>query len=100
KAQSVNDSDVRARFNLAWVYQGEKNYAAALRVLAEAVILDKTGQYRDRVVQKHGELLGHLTRRHQQEYLLLINLVSKFAATPPDQQATEPKQDEATAVPL
>jgi len=78
RALQVNESDVRARFNLAWTYQREKNYPAALEMLAQALALDKMGQYHERILQKQQELLLQLRQRHQQEYLLLINLVSKY----------------------
>jgi tetratricopeptide (TPR) repeat protein len=90
KALEVNSSDVRARYNLAWVHQREKNYAAALAVIAEALALDKTGQYRERLLQKQTEVVAQQVQRHQQEYLLLVNLVSKYAAPMP---ADQPKQE-------
>jgi tetratricopeptide (TPR) repeat protein len=80
KALTVNAADVRARYNLAWVAARERDYPAALGRIAEALALDKTGEYRDRLLQKQQEVLARLTQRHQQEYLLLINLVSKYAA--------------------
>src|SRR5262249_40730329 len=40
KALAVNESDVRARFNLAWVHVRENNCPAALQVIAEALALD------------------------------------------------------------
>jgi hypothetical protein len=76
---AVNSSDVRSRYNLAWVHARQKNHGEALRSIAEALTLDKTGEYRDRLLQKLNEVLGQLTLRNQQEYLLLINLVSKFS---------------------
>lgn len=79
KALAVNSSDVRSRYNLAWVHTRERNYPAALEALAQALALDKTGEYRERLLHKQQEVLQHLTLRHQQEYLLLINLVSKYA---------------------
>ena len=79
KALTVNAADVRARYNLAWVATRERDYPAALGGIAEALALDKTGEYRERLLQKQQEVLGRLTQRHQQEYLLLINLVSKYA---------------------
>jgi len=79
RALQVNESDVRARFNLAWTFQREKNYPAALEMLAQALALDKMGQYHERILQKQQEVLVQLRQRHQQEYLLLINLVSKYA---------------------
>ena len=79
KALEVNESDVRARYNLAWCYAREKNFPDALEVIAEALALDKTGEYRERLMQKLSEVMGQVGWRHQQEYLLLINLVSKYA---------------------
>jgi tetratricopeptide (TPR) repeat protein len=79
KALAVNESDVRSRYNLAWVYAREKNSPTALKMLAEAIAFDKTGEFRQRILQKQQEVLAQLDLRHQQEYLLLINLVSRFA---------------------
>jgi tetratricopeptide (TPR) repeat protein len=79
KALAVNATDVRARYNLAWVHAREREYPQALLRIAEALALDRTGEYRDRLVQKQQEVMALQTRRHQQEYLLLINLVSKYA---------------------
>jgi tetratricopeptide (TPR) repeat protein len=92
KALEVNDSDVRARYNLVWVYQREKNFAAALAMVAEGLALDKTGQYRERLLHKHAEVVAQQAQRHQQEYLLLVNLVSKYSASG---QAEPPKAEGA-----
>ncbi len=86
KALAVNAADVRARYNLAWVHTREKDFPAALQWIAEALALDKTGAYRERLLQKLQEVLGRQTQRHQQEYLLLINLVSKYAKDEKDQR--------------
>jgi tetratricopeptide (TPR) repeat protein len=91
QALSVNGSDARARYNLAWVHTREKDYPAALRRLAEALALDKTGEYRERLLQKQQEVLGRLAQRHQQEYLLLINLVSRYAK--PEKEKAEPTEE-------
>jgi len=79
KALAVNSSDVRARYNLAWVHAREKDYPAALVSIVEAIALDKTGEYHRRLMEKQQEVMALLAQRHQQEYLLLINLVSKYA---------------------
>jgi tetratricopeptide (TPR) repeat protein len=88
KALAVNSADVRSRYNLAWVHARERNYPAALAAIAEALAHDKTGEFRDRLLHKQQEMLAQLALRHQQEYLLLINLVSKYAkqedTTPPE----------------
>jgi tetratricopeptide (TPR) repeat protein len=94
EALEVNNSDVRARYNLAWVYQREKNYPRALEKIAEGLSLDKMGQYRDRLLQKQSELVAQQVQRHQTEYLLLVNLVSKYAAP---QTRAEPKQEDGPA---
>ncbi len=57
----------------------EREYPQALARIAEALALEKTGEYRDRLLQKQQEVVALQARRHQQEYLLLINLVSKYA---------------------
>jgi tetratricopeptide (TPR) repeat protein len=74
RAMAVNDSDVRSRYSLAWVCTRAKKYPAALQFIAEAFALDKTGQFRERLLQKQNEVLVKQAMRHQQEYLLLINL--------------------------
>ncbi|MBI3409195.1 MAG: tetratricopeptide repeat protein [Planctomycetes bacterium] len=79
KALDVNATDVRSRYNLAWTYTREKNYPAALDMISQATALDKTGEFRERLLQKQQEVLNHLAMRHQQEYLRIINLVSKYA---------------------
>jgi tetratricopeptide (TPR) repeat protein len=90
KAITINAADVRSRFNLAFVHVREKNYDAALRRIAEAFTLDKAGEYRDRLMQKMQEVVHHVSLRHQQEYLLLINLVSRY--TKPKDETDQPPQ--------
>jgi hypothetical protein len=43
-------------------------------------------------VNRLNEIVPQLTRRHQQEYLLLINLVSKYAR-PEDQDKPKPDRN-------
>jgi tetratricopeptide (TPR) repeat protein len=90
KALSVNATDVRARYNLAWAHTREKEYPAALQRIAEALALDKTGEYRDRLLQKQQEVVARQTQRHEQEYLLLINLVSKYVKQDKDKSGDAP----------
>jgi tetratricopeptide (TPR) repeat protein len=90
KALAVNATDVRARYNLAWVHARERDYPAALQRIAEALALDKMGEYRERLLQKLQEVVARQTQRHQQEYLLLINLVSKYAKQDTDKPQEPP----------
>jgi tetratricopeptide (TPR) repeat protein len=94
KALAVNSSDVRSRYNLAWVHTRERDYPAALASIAEALSLDKTGEFRERLLQKQQEVLTQLALRNQQEYLLLINLVSKFAKKQDDKDGESSKPPE------
>ena len=61
----------------------------ALAVIAEGLALDRTGEYRERLLQKQAEVLAGLEGRNRQEYLLMLNLVSKYAKP---QEATEPRR--------
>jgi tetratricopeptide (TPR) repeat protein len=79
QALAINRGDVRARYNLAWVHARERDYPASLALTAEALALDRTGEYRERLLQKQNEVLALLAQRQQQEYLLLTNLVSRHA---------------------
>jgi tetratricopeptide (TPR) repeat protein len=91
RALLVSEADVRARYNLAWCDARQGDYAGALQMLAQGLALDRTGEYRERLLQKQQEVLALAARRHQQEYLLLVNLVSKHA------QHEEPGKPRAAA---
>jgi tetratricopeptide (TPR) repeat protein len=90
KALAVNPTDVRAQLNLACVHNGLRDYPKALRCIAEAFALDKTGQYREAVMQKLQEILARLTQRNQEEFLLLINLVSHYGKK--EEKPREPEE--------
>jgi tetratricopeptide (TPR) repeat protein len=83
RALRVNASDVQARYNLAWVYLNERRYQAALAVVAEALALDETGEYWERLVKKQNEILGRLQQRNQHKQFLLANRVSSKTAVEP-----------------
>ena len=56
--------------------------------------LDKLGEYRERLLQKQSEVLALLAQRHQQEYLRMVNLVSKYA---PQADQDRPRPDHDTS---
>ena len=89
RALKINPSDVRARFNLAFVHTHEKNYLTALIRIAEALGLDKSGQYRERLLQKQAEVLQLAAIKNQAEYLRMVNLVSKPGCEPQRHGGTE-----------
>ena len=65
------------RYNLAWVYQRERDWPAALAIIAEALALDRTDSYRERLLQKQSEVQAGREGRNRQEYLLMLNRVNK-----------------------
>jgi len=77
RALKISPNDVRARFNLAFVHTRTRDYRAALAAIADALALDHTGQYRERLLAKQAEVLQLVAVKHQQEYLRMVNLVSK-----------------------
>jgi tetratricopeptide (TPR) repeat protein len=76
RALAINREDVRARFNLAFVHVEAKEYAQALARLAEGLALDRTGVYRDRLLQKQTEVLALLDLQNQRRYLGQANRVT------------------------
>jgi tetratricopeptide (TPR) repeat protein len=72
-ALKINPNDARAHYNLAFVHLQQKNYAQALHAIAQSLALDHTGEYRDGLLQKQSEILGHLTARQRRQAQLLAN---------------------------
>jgi tetratricopeptide (TPR) repeat protein len=77
RALAVNPADIKARYNLTWVFARLRAYDKALAMIAEGLALDQTGEYYERLVKKQSEILGRLAQRHQQQNLMLANRVSR-----------------------
>ena len=73
----VNPTDVKSRYNLSWILISEANYREALTVIAEAMALDETGEFYERLGKKQAEIMQRLAHRNQQRGLLMDNRVSK-----------------------
>ncbi len=71
---------MKSRYNLSWTLIREANYGEALAVIAEALALDETGEYYERLGKKQAEILQHLARRNGQRQLLMANRVSEQEA--------------------
>jgi tetratricopeptide (TPR) repeat protein len=80
RALELNPADVCARYNLAWVLIRNRDYAGALHLIAEALALDKSGTYHERLLQKQNEVLNRLAHRHQQEYQFMLNRITTYPA--------------------
>lgn len=90
RAISINPSDIRGRFNLSWVLNHERRYRQALAIIAEALALDETGEYAERLMKKQGEILSRLAMRNQQRYLLQANRVSNRTTVEAAKSVQEP----------
>jgi tetratricopeptide (TPR) repeat protein len=77
RALELNANDVRAKYGIAWVHTQRNDYAAALKMIAEAFSVDSRGGSFERLLKKQQEVLIRLAQQHQREYLLLANLVSR-----------------------
>jgi tetratricopeptide (TPR) repeat protein len=84
KAIQIKENDVRARVNLAWVFNHEKNYTNALSMIAEALALDLAGDYRDGLLQKQQEALRGITAKHRDDMLFASNRISTTVPCPGD----------------
>lgn len=78
RALRIRPNDARARYNLVCNRICERDPAGALRLIAEGLACDRTGEYRDGLLQKQAEVLNHLANRHRQEAQLLANRISEY----------------------
>jgi tetratricopeptide (TPR) repeat protein len=103
RALRVNPKDVRGRYNMAWVHLDERDYRAALADVAEALALDETGQFYERLIQKQNEILGRLNQRNQHKFFLMANRVSSNPGSMPldrkEMNTPEPKPPESPPPP-
>ena len=78
----VHPDNVRARYNLIYTLARRHDYATALKMVAEGLSLDKSGEFRDRFLQRQSEILNCLTHRRQQETLFRANRFLIAPASP------------------
>jgi tetratricopeptide (TPR) repeat protein len=82
RALAISSDDVRARYNLAFVHVEAKEYGQALARLAEGLALDRSGGFREGLLQKQAEVLGLLAQQNQRRYLGLANRVASTGHGP------------------
>ncbi|MGH8003257.1 MAG: tetratricopeptide repeat protein, partial [Limisphaerales bacterium] len=73
RARELSPTDVRTRYNLSFTFQLQNDEAAALQAIAEGLALDKTGGYRERLLQKQSDILNQIEHRQQERSRLLAN---------------------------
>lgn len=69
----IDPRNVRARYNLIYTFAHCHDYGSALRMVAEGLIHDKTGEYRQRLLERQSEILGRVTQHRQQESRLFAD---------------------------
>jgi tetratricopeptide (TPR) repeat protein len=92
RALRINPRDVRAHYNLTFVHLQKKDYPEALRTIASGLALDAAGEFREGLLQKQGEVLGHLASRHRREVQLMANRTSCYHLPPKNEHGTERRQ--------
>jgi tetratricopeptide (TPR) repeat protein len=90
RALQISASDVRARYNLAFVHVHKAEHALALQRIAEALALDQTGSYREGLLRKQSEVLARLDRGRQRDFQLLANRISAVGLGEPKQAPKAP----------
>jgi tetratricopeptide (TPR) repeat protein len=88
RALEINPRDVRAHYNLAFVHLQKKDYPEALRAIAQGLALDAAGEFREGLLQKQQEVLGHLANRHRREVQLMANRTSCYHLPPQNGHGT------------
>ena len=76
RALELDPEDVRARYNLSFLFEHNRDYASALRMIADALALDKRGAYRDGLQRKQDEILQKLASKFQQHGQRMANRVT------------------------
>lgn len=86
RALQINSKDARAHFNLSFVFLQERNLDQALVAIANSLVLDKPGEFRQALLQKQSEVLAMLAQQYQQDCLRSLNRTSRV---PTGQQAAK-----------
>jgi tetratricopeptide (TPR) repeat protein len=82
QAAKVSPVDVRARANLAYVSLKRGAPAEAIRVLGEALALDRAGDYRDELLAKQSEALQAMASDHLLEAQRTLNRLTGHHTLP------------------
>jgi tetratricopeptide (TPR) repeat protein len=80
QALTLHQQDIRARYNLIYTYARKNDYAMALRMVAEGLAYDRTGEYTQRLLEKQSEILRQITAQRQERTRLLADRIAGFTA--------------------
>jgi tetratricopeptide (TPR) repeat protein len=73
RALCISPQDVRAHYNLGFVFARRKEPERALAAIARGLALDTAGEFREGLLQKQAEILGQLAARHRRDLFLMAN---------------------------
>jgi tetratricopeptide (TPR) repeat protein len=96
KALAINPDDVQARYSLACLHARAGAFPEALQRIAQGLGLDRTGAFRDSLLQKQAEVLGLLDEQLQRRQQGQANRVARDG--PPNKPKAVPGKA-TTAVP-
>lgn len=67
RALAIDATDVRARLGLAHVCTSRGEFVAALRAIADALVFDRMGNYREMLMQKQVQVMLEVDHQNRQE---------------------------------
>jgi tetratricopeptide (TPR) repeat protein len=80
KAQSLSSDDIRTALNLGYTYWELGSPAQALQALARGLAADGSGQFRDRLLEKQGQILAGISQRFGREQEWLARRTARMTA--------------------
>jgi tetratricopeptide (TPR) repeat protein len=82
RAIEINPNEIRARLNLAWTLADMGRISDSLRIIAEALALDRRGEYRDALLGKQRDALEQLSAMHHEEQVRHVNRFRRHRGVP------------------
>ena len=79
EALRLNPKDAGAEYSLIHILVRNNEPDAALRLIAKALIDDRTGEYRERLIQRQAEILARFDHVRQQRAQMLVDRFSGIA---------------------
>jgi tetratricopeptide (TPR) repeat protein len=79
QAYAINSDDVRTNFNLSYTFCNLGRYDESLRAIAHGLATDAQGLYRERLLNKQGQILSLVSAREINERDRLMKRVAAFS---------------------
>ncbi|HVC92191.1 MAG TPA: SAM-dependent methyltransferase [Pirellulales bacterium] len=72
RALAIDETDVRGRLGLAHVFGQRGEYMEAMRLIAEAITLDKACQYREMLLRKQADIVLEIDHQNREEMRVML----------------------------